>query len=222
MKYLKPLIELFENNASQEIAAPMAKYMKNRFEYLGLKSPLRRELQKQFLKSNGLPPINDVEAIVNYLWEMPEREYQYFAMDLLNKLKNKLPKESIYLYEKLIITKSWWDTVDLVAAKLIGNHIAKYNEYEKLTADWSTHQNMWLRRTALLYQLKYKADTNTTILEAYIHQNLGSKEFFINKAIGWILREYSKTNPQYVIDFVSNTPALSNLSKKEALKRIEQ
>jgi 3-methyladenine DNA glycosylase AlkD len=187
-----------------------------------LKSPVRRALQQQFFKANGMPEVNDIENIINELWNKPEREYQYFAMDLLVKMKNKLPIETIKLYEKLIITKSWWDTVDLIAAKLIGNHINRFRETESLTEKWSTHENMWLRRSALLYQLKYKSNTDTHLLSKYINQNLGSKEFFINKAIGWVLREYSKTNPQYVIDFVNNHPTLSNLSKREALKRMKQ
>jgi 3-methyladenine DNA glycosylase AlkD len=222
MEYLKLLVELFESNTNHVNAIPMAKYMRNHFKYLGLKSPFRRDLQKQFFKENGLPPINEIENIIEYLWEKSEREYQYFAMDLLDKMKNKLPKESITLYEKLIINKSWWDTVDLVAAKLIGFHINKYKELEIITEKWVNNENFWLRRTALLYQLKYKSNTDTKRLSTYIEQNLGSDEFFINKAIGWALREFGKTNPQYVIDFVNNHPALSNLSKKEALRRIKQ
>lgn len=222
MKYLEPLVELFENNANPEIAKPMAKYMKNHFQFLGLKSPVRRDLQKQFFKTNGLPPIADLEKIINELWNKSEREYHYFAMDLLDKMKNKLPEDTIKLYEYLIVTKSWWDTVDMIAAKLIGNHISKYKELESLTESWSTHEDMWLRRTALLYQLKYKSNTDTKKLSKYIVQNLGSNQFFINKAIGWALREYSKTNPQFVIDFVNQHPPLSNLSKKEALKRVKQ
>jgi len=221
MEYLKKLIDLFESNSDSKVAEPMAKYMKNHFKYLGLKSPIRRELQKQFFKTEELPEAIDVEAIVLELWMKPEREYQYFAMDLLDKMKNKLPKESISLYEKLVTTKSWWDTVDMIAAKLIGNHISKNPELISLTKQWATHEDMWLRRTALLYQLKYKDQTNTKILSKYIEQNTGSNEFFINKAIGWALREYSKTNPQYVFDFIDSHPELSNLSKREALKRIQ-
>lgn len=221
MAYLEPLIQLFEENSNEDDAIPMAKYMKNHFEFLGLKSPLRRDLQKLFFKVNGLPNINNLEKIVNELWNKPEREYQYFAMDLLDKMKNKLPKKTIILYEKLVVSKSWWDSVDMIAAKLIGNHIMKYKDLEQLTRNWSTHENMWLRRTALLYQLKYKDQTDTKILDNYIEHNTGSNEFFINKAIGWVLREYSKTNPKYVVNFVNAHPKLSNLSKKEALKRIQ-
>ncbi|MCB0402347.1 MAG: DNA alkylation repair protein [Flavobacteriales bacterium] len=218
MSYNDPLIALFEANRSPEVAGPMAAYMKNQFPYLGLKRPVRDELQKAFFKESGLPPVQDAEAITRELWQKPEREYQYFALDLLVKLKNKLPRESMTLFQEMIVIKSWWDTVDLIASKLVGNQVQRFPEFESLMEDWSTGENMWLRRTALLYQLKYKQKTNTKQLARFIESNLGSKEFFINKAIGWILREYGKTNPEFVSRFVEEHPNLSNLSKKEALR----
>lgn len=218
--YLNNLYQLFETNSNVEIAEPMAKYMKNRFQFLGIKNPLRKELQKQFFKENGYPEIGKIDAIVRELWSKEEREYHYFAMDLLDKFKNKLPKESIQLYEHLIVTNSWWDSVDMIAAKLVGHHMLKHKKDLSFTTKWCTSDNMWLRRTALLYQLKYKDQTDNKKLALDIEQNLGSNEFFINKAIGWILREYGKTNPSFVTDFVTNHPSLSNLSKKEALRII--
>ena len=175
MDYLEPLIKSFEKNANPKFAEPMAKYMKYNFKYLGIKSPDRKELQKQFLKTNGLPPITDIELIIKELWNKPEREYQYFAMDLLDKMKNKLPEKTIILYEYLIVNKSWWETVDMVAGKLIGNHINRCRVLEVLTKNWATHNDMWLRRTALLYQLKYKSKTDNNKFSSYIEKNLGSK-----------------------------------------------
>ncbi len=221
MNYLGPLYHLFEANKSAELAVPMAKYMKNHFEFLGIKRPLRNELQRQFFKENGLPAINQLSEVIKKLWSKPEREYQYFALDLMDKMKNKAPKETISLYKFTIINKSWWDTVDMIAAKLVGNHINKYPDDLKLLDKWSTDDNMWLRRTAILHQLKYKANTDTDRLKIYIESNLGSKEFFINKAIGWVLREYGKTNSEFVVEFVNNHPTLANLSKKEALRIIK-
>lgn len=219
MSYLEPLYTLFEANKSLE-AEGMEKYMKNLFPFLGIKRPLRNELQKQFLKKNGLPEINQFSEVIKELWSMPEREYQYFALDLMDKMKNKVPRESINLYKYTITNKSWWDTVDMIAAKLVGNHIQKHPEDLKLIDEWSTDNHMWLRRTAILHQLKYKSNTDTERLKTYIESNLGSQEFFINKAIGWVLREYGKTNPNYVLAFVESHPNLSKLSKKEALRII--
>jgi len=218
--YLDQLYQLFKENSNVELAEPMAKYMKNRFQFLGIKNPTRKELQKQFFKRNGYPEIKIVDDIIRELWNKEEREYHYFAMDLLDKLKNKLPKETILLYEYLIITNSWWDSVDMIAAKLVGNHMLKHKEDVLLTTKWSISNNMWLRRSALLYQLKYKGQTDVQKLSLDIEQNLGSDEFFINKAIGWVLREYGKTNPDYVTQFVTDHPTLSNLSKKEAMRII--
>lgn len=220
MNYLTALCELFEMNRSAEHAQPMKKYMKNQFDFLGIKRPLRNELQKQFIKQYGLPKLEEVNEVITTLWNKPEREYQYFALDLLDKLKNKLPENTILLYKEIITTKSWWDTVDLIASKLVGNHIKKFSNHSSTIDSWSTDKNMWLRRTALLHQLKYKNETNTFTLTKHIESNMGSKEFFINKAIGWILREYGKVNPDYVISFVEEHPKLASLSKKEALRII--
>ncbi len=219
MSYLEPLYNLFETNKSTE-AEGMEKYMKNLFPFLGIKRPVRNELQKQFLKENGLPEINVFNDVIKELWSKPEREYQYFALDLMEKMKNKVPHNTIELYQHTIIKKSWWDTVDLIASKLVGNHILRYPEDLRLIDKWSTDDNMWLRRTSILHQLKYKTKTDTNRLKAYIENNLGSQEFFINKAIGWALREYGKTNTDFVLSFVKSHPELSNLSKKEALRII--
>ena len=125
------------------------------------------------------------------------------------------------MLEFIITNKSWWDTVDFIASHLVGNYFKKYpDKIEEYINKWMLSKNIWLQRTALLFQLKYKVALNPVLLENIIKQFLYSKEFFINKAIGWILREYSKTNPQWVINFVKKYP-LHNLSKREALRLIK-
>ncbi len=216
--YITLLVELFRQNANATNAKPMAKYMKNLFPYLGIKTPERRELLKQYYKEKGKPEITELKQISQELWELPEREFQYCAVGMLQLYKNKVDASFIELYEQLITTKSWWDTVDGIATNLVGSLFKKYPEMIKPHIEkWQASDNMWLLRTALLFQLNYKADTNVELMFDIIRRNLGSKEFFINKAIGWILRQYSKTDAKVVIDFVEKTD-LASLSEREALK----
>ncbi|WHY86254.1 DNA alkylation repair protein [Neobacillus novalis] len=212
------LSELFIENRHEAEAEPMKKYMKGHFEFLGIKSPLRKELEKQFFKETGIlkEPFN--KEFVVALWEKEEREYQYTALTYLEKSLNKLEKSDLPFMEKLITTKSWWDTVDGIAPKPVGTIAEKFPEVIKETIDgWAVHDNMWLRRAALLFQLKYKGKTNDALLYHYIRQNANRKEFFIQKAIGWALREYSKTNPASVKKFIEAQP-LAPLSIREGSK----
>ncbi|MCD4790219.1 MAG: DNA alkylation repair protein [Bacteroidales bacterium] len=220
--YILPLSESFKANANEEIAKPMAKYMKGLFDYYGIKTPIRRTLGKEFHKKYGYPEAEDLEKIVKECWNLPQREYQYFAMELLVKLAKQAERDRIELYRYLIENKSWWDTVDLIATKLVGVHFIKYSELIKpVTKKWMDSGNMWLQRTSILFQLPYKKETDLNLLTKYIRQLQGSKEFFINKAIGWILREYSKTDSKWVIEYVNNNQ-LAPLSKREALKWLER
>lgn len=217
-KYIKPLVKEFRQNANPENAEPMAKYMKNLFPYLGIKTPERREITKKFFKEYGLPEITELEEIIRDLWELPEREFQYFAIGLLVKFKDKVDKNIIELYEYLITTKSWWDSVDGIASWLVGSLFQRLPEMIEIYAPkWIKSGNMWLQRTVILFQLNYKDKTDEMLLGMSIMSVADSKEFFIQKAIGWALREYSKTDAQAVINFVENNK-LAPLSKREALK----
>lgn len=221
-EYLIPLIDLMEKHADAETAEPMAKYMRNQFTYLGIKTPQRKEILKQFISRHGLPPADKLETIGRDLWALPQREYQYLALSFLERMKRQVGPAHIPLLEYLLITKSWWDTVDGLAANSVGGLITRFPETkDSIIKSWRGSDNFWLRRTTLLFQLRYKGETDEALLFALINENLGSKEFFINKAIGWALREYSKTNPQAVIDFVERTP-LAPLSEREALKIINK
>jgi 3-methyladenine DNA glycosylase AlkD len=124
--------------------------------------------------------------------------------------------------EKLVTTKSWWDTVDFLASNAAGPWFRKFPEKKsEITSRWNASENFWLQRMSILFQLKYKAETDTKILRSYILPLMESKEFFIRKAIGWALREYAKTDPKFVSKLVKELP-LSPLSKKEAMKGIER
>ncbi len=216
--YLQPLQIAFETNANPAEAGPMKKYMREQFEYLGIKTPQRRELLKAFFAEYGLPPVDELEALVLELWAMPYREYQYTALGFLDRRKKVLTADSLPLLEKLITTKSWWDTVDGLAANQVGHVLARFPESrDEVIGRWRREENFWLRRTTLLFQLRYKDQTDEALLFALIRENLEDKEFFIQKAIGWSLREYSKTNPEAVQQFVAKTE-LSGLANREALK----
>ena len=222
--YLLPLKEQFEKNRNEALAIRMKQYMKDQYAYFGIPSPLRREILRDFLKTNGLPKENDLEEITKDCWNQPEREYQYFIMEVLGKMAKKADPSSIELYEYISVHKSWWDTIDYIASNLVGVHFQKYpDQINPRTEIWMISGNMWLQRVSLLFQLKYKSKTDVDLMTRYIERLFGSKEFFINKAIGWILREYSKTNPEWVVNYVhENKSRLAGLSYREALKWLDK
>ncbi len=198
----------------------MQNYMKNSFPFLGIKTPLRRKLTSDFYKETGILKQEINLELVEQLWLKDEREYQYAAQDYLVKSIKKINSTHLPFIENLIITKSWWDTVDVLAPHLIGK-MAKETPsiiVEKIEK-WAHGEHLWLKRSSILFQLKYKEETNETILYKYITANSNSKEFFIQKAIGWALREYSKTNPDSVRKFITET-TLPKLSVREGSKYI--
>lgn len=219
--FITTLSAEFKKNANATIASGQKAYMRDQFEFYGIKTPKRREKQKPFLVKEYLPPKKDLEKIVKTLWNKPQREYQFFAMELVQKYVNQFEKKDMALLEFIVTHKSWWDTVDFIAVKLIGEYFKLYPSLRKqYVKKWLASKNIWLQRSALLFQLKYKKNLDTELLSYAIQPLLGSKEFFINKAIGWVLREYSRTNPKWVVNFVNQTP-LEPLSRKEALRLIE-
>lgn len=219
--YVRSLKELFEKNANPANAGPMKKYMRDQFEYLGTKSPQFKALQADFIKQNGLPSITDLDVIVRELWDLPQREFQYLATSLIGKMETQLEADFITTLEHLITHKSWWDTVDTIAGHPVGVMFKRYPKVKaKYLKKWRKSDNFWLRRTTLLFQLAYKEETDFELLCELIKENLGSNEFFINKAIGWALRQYAWTNPSAVKKFVKATKELHPLSRREALKNI--
>jgi 3-methyladenine DNA glycosylase AlkD len=196
--------------------------MKDQFEYLGIQTPVRKELTKAFYAEYGYPDAEEVEGIVEECWQLPYREYKYFALELMVKMKKNLGHDAIFLYERLITDQSWWDTIDWIAPSLAGYHFEQYPEERRdYINKWIKSGNIWLQRSCILFQLKYKGNTDTRLLKSIILKLNDSKEFFIRKAIGWILREYSKTDPGFVVRFVQ-THELSGLSHREALKWLER
>jgi 3-methyladenine DNA glycosylase AlkD len=220
--YIAELEKVFLEHGNAQIALEQKAYLKDLFEFYGIKTPVRREIAKPFLAKGYLPPKEEAIAIIKACWEREEREFQMFGLDMLIKYAKKLDQKDIQFLEYLVTHKSWWDTVDMIATKAFGEYFKKYpEEREKKVQEYCAQGNMWLRRVAILFQLKYKKDTDLTLLTYAIEHNLGSKEFFINKAIGWILRDYSRVNSDWVVDFVKDHPELSNLSKREATRLLK-
>jgi len=219
-QFIDALENEFMANANDLLALKQKAYVRNKFEFYGLKTTERRVIQKPFLMNNFLPKKRDAIAIIKTLWKKPQREFHHFSQELAFKYVNELQKTDIDLFEYMVMHNSWWDTVDFIANKLMGAYFKKYPEQRKAYVEkWITSNNIWLQRSSLLFQLKYKSNVDTVLLSYIINSLLGSNEFFINKAIGWLLREYSRTNPKWVITFTENT-TLSTLSKREALRLI--
>ncbi|HHQ0470608.1 TPA: DNA alkylation repair protein [Listeria innocua] len=209
---------LFRANRSVADSRPMEAYMKNQFLFLGIRATERKKLVADFLKENGMPV--DLLGLVVELFAEEEREFQYAAIDLLSRYGKKQASEAIEIYEQLVTTKSWWDTVDGLAGTIVSNHFKLYPDLIPIYNEaWTNGDNIWLARTAILFQLKYKEETNAELLFSNCEKWLGSKEFFIQKAIGWALRQYAKIDSEAVRVFV-NSHTLAPLSRREALKHI--
>jgi 3-methyladenine DNA glycosylase AlkD len=220
--YVRDLKTLFLKHANPKNAGPMKHYLRDQFEYVGLKSPEFRELMRRHIEAHGLPPMAHLDGIVRELWGLPQRDFQYAATSLLGRLETQLPATFIRMLEFMLVTKSWWDTVDTISTGVLGVHFKRYPRVRDRTlAKWRKSKDFWLRRACILFQLNYKQDTDFPLMQDIIRENLGSKEFFINKAIGWALRQYTRVDPQGVRKFVAETP-LEPLSAREALKGLEK
>lgn len=217
--YIKPLEKLFKTNANPDIAPGMSKYMRNLFPFLGIMTPLRKDLIKEFYAEHGLPEIKDLKRIIKDLWTLPQREFQYAALGIAGRTHKEWKEDLIPLFEYLIKTKSWWDTIDGIAPSLAGKYFLKFGVDEEVTDRWIESTNFWFQRSAIIFQLKYKELTDEKLLYRYIKRRAGEDEFFVRKAIGWALREHARRNPESVRKFV-NEVNLKPLSVKEALKHI--
>ena len=222
MNFITDLENSLRSNSNRETAIPMENYMKNNFDFLGIKTYERRSIFKANYEKYKTEIKADFRNIGWELFNKNEREFHQCAIDLLVKeLKKNYVLEDIKLIEKLIITNSWWDSVDVVAKYLLGGYLQQFpNETYAVIERFSNSENMWLNRTAIIFQLSYKDKTNFELLKSECEKHKESNEFFIQKAIGWALRDYSRFNPIGVKNFV-NATNLKPLSKREALRNIK-
>lgn len=209
-------------NADPERSQPMKKYMRDKFEFFGLSSPLRKSVCKEFLQQKLSP--QETRKFVALLWAKPQREFQYFAVDYLEKHMDTSAEfeANIECVKGLITSKSWWDTVDALASKIVGGLVKKHRDDGKnVMEEWIDHENMWLRRTAILHQLSYKEETDEKVLFRFCSLRAQEEEFFIRKAIGWALRQYAWTSGSRVKKYLlKHKKELSSLSFKEAAKHL--
>ena len=215
--YYKILKKQMESHADHLKANKMAAYMKNHFLFYGIPSPKRKALYKDFLKEEKTKKIVDWE-LLDQCFEDKHREFQYFACDYLVALAFYIPFEELDRIKAYIQKGNWWDTTDALD-QVIGKIGLRDTRIKQAMILWSRSDELWIKRAAIDHQLLYKEKTDTQLLETILLNGLGSNEFFINKAIGWALRQYSKTNPRWVESFIKqHHTALSSLIIKEASK----
>jgi 3-methyladenine DNA glycosylase AlkD len=210
------LIQIFEENKDIYQSQKMSAYMQNKFAFYGIPAPIRKTIEKPFFKEIKKCPIPWDELKEIYL--IPYREMQYFVLDYLEIVQKKITLDDFEKIEFLVDHFTWWDSIDKLD-KIIGNIDCHSEVLDQFMIRWSISSNFWHRRLAIDHQMARKKNTNEALLETIIVNNLNQTEFFINKAIGWSLREYKKTNPEWVEQFLIKYDAgLSTLSKKEARK----
>lgn len=211
--------DAFRTHGNPEIAQGQMAYMRHQFEYFGLKMPAWTAITKVIHAEQGIPEGEDLKALVRLCFTDEHREMHYFGLETLQKTMKKQPAESIDFLEELILTRSWWDTVDWIN-KLVGIHFRRYPDLIRpVTERWMASGNIWLQRVCMIFQLTYKDKTDADLMFEYIVRVAGSKEFFLQKGAGWALRQYAKFNPQAVADFVAQN-RLAPLTRREALKNI--
>ncbi len=222
MSFINDLEKDFRQHSNPEMAAPMEAYMKNKFSFLGIKTEMRRALLNKHWKAHKDEVKTNYRAITWELFQMKEREFHQCAIDILTKeIKKNYQIDDIVLIEQFLITNSWWDSVDTLAKYVLGNYLLQYpSEIYKTVERFSNSSNMWLNRSALLFQLSYKDKTDFELLQSLCEQHKESKEFFIQKAIGWVLRDYSRYNPIGVKNYVAMAK-LKPLSEREALRLLK-
>jgi 3-methyladenine DNA glycosylase AlkD len=207
--------------ADKDRSIAMAKYMKDNFKYFGIPSEKRKEIQRSFFQNiKGTEP-QIKRKIVLDLWNEPERECQYVALDYIQTWpKKEYKKEDVELIYFLLTHKSWWDSVDGIASNFMGKYFSIFpEEIDRIISKWRNDPDMWVRRACLLFQLKYGADTNFELLRSLIDEYNEDKQFFIQKAIGWTLRQYSKFEPDKVRDFADQR-VFGTVAKREIYKYI--
>ncbi len=196
-------------------------YLKNNFPCYGIQTQARREILKSCTATYKEEIKSNFRNICWELYQFPHREMHQVAIDIfIKEIKKNYQIEDIILIEKLIITNSWWDSVDTLAKYAVGGYLEIFpQKTHAIIEKFSNSDNMWLNRTALIFQLGYKQKTNFDLLVSECEKHKHSTEFFIQKAIGWALREYSSVNPNAVLEYVNRTN-LKPLSKKEAIRKI--
>ena len=204
-------------------APDMQSYMKSAMPFLGVQKPARTALFREVFGAYPLDPVA-WEATVLALWrEAAYREERYAAIDLTGwrGYRSLQTPAVLPLYEELIVTGAWWDFVDEVAIRRVGPILRAYRaELTPVMLAWARDDDPWKRRTSVICQVTAKGETDLALLYACIEANVGDRDFFLRKAIGWALRDYAWHDPAEVRRYVEAHPELSPLSRREALKNV--
>ncbi len=215
------LESVFRGAADPSAAGPMAAYMRHQFAFLGLSRPRRDELARLVLSRHPKLSPDGVLALADWCWAQEEREFQYVACDQLRRVAKKLTADALPEVRGFIERRSWWDTVDVLASRVVGPIVATHRELGAEMDRWIDDDDLWVARTAILHQLNYGADTDAERLFRYCRRQAAHPDFFIRKAIGWALRQYARTDPDAVRRFlVDHGDELSPLSGREASKHL--
>lgn len=219
--YYQNIRDIFQAAGQPEVAEGQANYMRNQFEFFGLKMPAWTALAKTYFKEWGYPQSEDLKTVVRLCLQDDHREMHYFGLELTQRQLKKQPADFIDFLEELITTKSWWDTVDWLA-KLAGIHFQRFpDQLKAVTRRWMDSGNIWLQRSAIICQRFFKEATNAELLFEYILEVADSDEFFLQKGAGWALREYSKVAPEEVAEFIAQH-SLAPLTNREGMKWINR
>lgn len=218
---LNQVKKIFKAHANEENAKKMAAYMRNLFDFYGLKAHARRQLSRDVVNKSKKQKKIDWVFLEKAMTD-PYREINYLALDILKTNKARLTIDDFDKLINLAKIRPWWDTIDAIDT-IIGS--LEGDDFSKKILNLSTDENFWLRRIAIDCQRLKKDKTDKKLLASVIENNLGidfsdnDEKFFINKAIGWSLRSFSKTDPDWVRDFLEkNIDILPALSKREASK----
>ena len=220
-KYVEQLSEKLDLAGDTERAVSMSAYMRDKFPFYGVPAPGRKKIISEHVAEFGYPEFNQWMEMAKIAWREP-REVQYAAIDIWIRRKKHIPESSENFFEFIIDRESWWDTVDIIATHLVGEWVKNFpRKKEYIQEKWLIGSSLWLQRTAIIYQLKYKQKTDLQVLKKAVYYSSEHPDFFIRKAIGWALREYSKTDEKWVLNTLEEK-TFSNLTVREALKRIQR
>ncbi|MCC6831216.1 MAG: DNA alkylation repair protein [Thermoleophilia bacterium] len=210
----------FRGAADPARAAAMSAYMRGRFPFLGIPRPERARLERPLLAGLRMRE-DDLARAVDACWALPEREFQYLGCVLLQRHAGRLPAGAIGVVERCITARSWWDTVDHLASRVVGPMVRAHPGLADVMDDWAGRDDVWLARTAIIHQLGARQATDADRLFGYCALRAGDTDVFIRKGIGWALRQYARTDPDAVRAFVAaHRDVLSPLSVREATKHL--
>lgn len=220
-EYLQKVLSFFQANGNPEIAEGQMNYMRNKFEFYGVKAPGWVKFSKGIMKSEGIFQKEELKEFVRLCMKEEHREMHYFGLQMVEKATKKEEEDFIDFLEELILTHSWWDSVDWIT-KMVSWHFMRFpKQIKSVTEKWMTSKNIWLQRTAIIFQRYKNYPTDEKMMFDYILRVKDSEEFFIQKGAGWALREHSKTEPEAVINFIKNNQ-LASLTEREGLKWLKK